>query len=160
MKEVLPETSIATRTRQHSAHWYQAATLTERVPFLKQHRSRSSSEQVGQEKASQRMARWKSLPPFRKSAQAFQHRLELDGLNEADLLALLAQPAEEIQAAFAEEPAWLRELLDAFVQPDPAILASLPLQNIGDPPSDAVFLALKPLLARGFARLQAGIADL
>ncbi len=160
MKEVLPETSIATRTRQHSAHWYQAATLTERVPFLKQHRSRSSSEQVGQEKASQRMARWKSLPPFRKSAQVFQQRLELDGLNEADLLALLAQPAEEIQAAFAEEPAWLRELLDAFVQPDPAILASLPLQNIGDPPSDAVFLALKPLLARGFARLQAGIADL
>jgi type 2 lantibiotic biosynthesis protein LanM len=160
MKEVLPETSIATRTQQHSARWYQAATLTERVPFLKQHGSRPPAEQISQERASQRLARWKSLPPFRRSEQVFQQRLELDGLNEADLLALLAQPAEEIQATCSEAPAWLEELLKAFVQPDPAILACLPLQNAGDPPSDAVFQAVKPLLARGFARLQTEITDL
>lgn len=160
MKEVLPETSPVTHTGQQRARWYQAATLPERMRALKEHGVPQPGAPIENERATQRLARWKNLPPFRKSAQIFQQRLQMDGLNEEDLLMLLAQSDEEVLATFAEEPEWLSELLAAFVQPDPAVLASLPLQSVGDPPSDAAFLALKPLLARGFARLQAGIADL
>jgi type 2 lantibiotic biosynthesis protein LanM len=90
----------------------------------------------------------------------FTHRLEMDGLTRESLAELLGQSAEEVQSAHTTRPAWLDELLSAFVEPDPAVLASLPLEHIGDPASDAAFLALKPLLARGFARIQAGVAEL
>ena len=90
----------------------------------------------------------------------FAQRMEMDGLTEESLTTLLGQSAEEVRASCPTQPAWLEELLRAFVEPDPTILACLPLEHIGDPASDAAFLALKPLLARGFARLQAGIAEL
>lgn len=160
MKEVLPETSSVTHSQQQSGRWYQAATLPERVHALKERGVVPSGASVESEQATRRLTRWKNLPPFRKSAQVFQQRLELDGLNEEELFMLLAQSEEEVQATFAARPTWLGELLAAFAQPDPAVLASLPLQSVGDPPSDAIFHALKPLLARSFARLQAGIVDL
>lgn len=160
MKEVLPETGMATQTLKHSARWYQAAMLNERIPLLKQMRMRQSSDQANEEKAHQRLARWKNLPPFRRSSQQFEQRLEMDGLNEEMLFTLLSQPAEEVEAAFPESPAWLVALLKAFAEPDPAMPACLPIEHIGDEATDAIFLALKPLLEQGFARLQMGIADL
>ena len=160
MEEVLPQTGSAIATLQNSTRWYQAATLNERVSLLKKKQPGQNRSLSAAEKAGQRLARWKSLPPFRRLQQQFLQRLASDGLTEDDLLALLAQPAEEIQATFAEKPAWLVELLQAFAEPDSATLAILPLNHIGDPPTDAAFQALKPLLARGFARLQDGIADL
>lgn len=160
MKEVLPERGLSTGTVGEKARWYQALTLTERSAALRSTGACPPAEQIKSEQVGQRLTRWKNLPLFRRSEQHFKQRLAADGLTEESLLALLAQSAEDIQATFTEEPTWLVELLQAFTQPDPAILACLPLQNVGDPPTDAMFLALKPLLARGFARLQAGIAEL
>ena len=121
MKEVLPTTSTATQTRQHSARWYQATTLSERTPFFKQDGSRQVGAQAASEKALQRLARWKNLPPFRRSEECFKQRLDGDGLSEQGLLTLLTQSAEEVQATCTEEPAWLEELLAAFTNPDPAL---------------------------------------
>src|SRR6185312_5444286 len=88
-------------------------------------------------------------------------RLAQDGLTEATLTALLGQAAEGLCTSSPTRPDWLIELLGAFSDPDPAVLACQPLTTISnDPASDAAFLALKPLLARSFARLQAGIAEL
>lgn len=161
MKKVLPQTDSVTQTRLERSRWYLATTLSERVPTLQQEAARQSAPtQAAAEQAARRLKKWKSQPAFHKSAQRFAQRLEMDRLTEEDLGALLAQSAEEVRAAQTTSPAWLVELLSAFVQPDPAVLACLPLEHIGDPPTDAAFQALKPLLARGFARLLEGIAEL
>ncbi|HXR66021.1 MAG TPA: type 2 lanthipeptide synthetase LanM family protein, partial [Ktedonobacteraceae bacterium] len=154
MKEVLSQTEVTPR-----AHWYLATTLTERsAPDKPEATPVSSAEQ--KEQASRRLKKWQNLPPFQRSTQAFAQRLALDGLTEDGLANLLGQSAEEIQASSTATPAWLEELLEAFGTPDAAVLACLPLEHIGDPASDAAFQALKPLLARGFARLLAGITKL
>ncbi|HEU5375876.1 MAG TPA: type 2 lanthipeptide synthetase LanM family protein [Ktedonobacteraceae bacterium] len=161
MKEVLLPTGTAAQTQQRSARWYQATTLTERVGLLQQNTLHlSTPEQASTEKAAQRLQNWKNQIPFRKSEQFFTQRLTLDGLSEEDLLALLAQPAEEIQMACATPPAWLTKLFAAFEQQDSATQTGLPLQYIDDPHTNAILQAFKPLLADGFARLQAGIAEL
>lgn len=157
MKEVLQQTGTA--TRQENARWYLGTTLTERISLLAEEAT-STPTQAGTEQATLRFRKWKSQSPFQRSEQSFIQRLELDGLDEEKLLELLARPAEEIRAASGTSPAWLVELLTAFEQPDPAILACLPLEHIGDAATDAAFQALKPLLARGFARLLAGITEL
>lgn len=160
MKKVLPQTDSVTQTRLERSRWYLATTLSERVPTLQQEATRQVEyTQAALEQAAWRLKKWKNQPPFRRSEQSFAQRLEMDGLNEENLRTLLAQSAEEVHAAQATSPAWLVELLSAFEQPDPAVLACLPLEHIGDPPTDAAFQALKPLLARGFARLLEGIAE-
>lgn len=161
MKEVLPQTGTTARTRQVSARWYQATTLTERMPFLQESASRQAAiSQADTERAVQRLKQWKSQAPFHTSEQSFAQRLEMDALTEESLLALLAQPAEEIQACFSTTPTWLAELLNAFEQQDLSALASLPLDRLEDTRTRAISLATRPLLAGGFARLWAGIAKL
>ena len=165
MKEVRTQTGTATRTGQISAHWYLAATLAERVAQSAPDTARAPKEAAPDEtergeQAERKLKKWQNQPSFQRSAQMFVQRLASDGLTEESLTTFLGQSAEEVQSSYTTSPAWLEELLKAFVEPDPAILACLPLEHIGDPASDAAFLALKPLLARGFARLQSGITKL
>lgn len=161
MKEVLPQTDVAVQTHRQSANWYQATTLTERIRLLQQHTTHdATADQANAEKAAQRLQQWKSQLPFNKSEQSFTQRLKLDGLGEDDLLALLAKSAEEIQASSVTPPAWLTKLLAVFEEQDPSVQASLPLQHIEDPHTNAILQAVKPLLADGFARVQAGVNEL
>ncbi len=161
MKEVLPQIDTTNRADRYGAAWYQATTLAERRAFLQESTSRGATiPQAGMERAAQRLKQWKSQAPFNTSEQTFVQRLELDGLTEEDLLTLLAQSAEDIQACFATEPAWLAKFIKAFEQPDESALAGLPLDRLEDPRTRAMSLAIKPLLASGFAHLRAGIARL
>jgi type 2 lantibiotic biosynthesis protein LanM len=161
MKEVLSQTETTTRLQQPNARWYQALTLAERLPLLQSNPSSNTTDNPANvERASQRFKQWKNQPPFQKSEQTFAQRLALDGLTEESLQALLAQPAEAIQASLSQQPPWLTEILTAYQEQDPSLLANLPLQTIDDPETDAIFQAIKPLLASGYARLKAGIAEL
>ncbi|HVU65735.1 MAG TPA: type 2 lanthipeptide synthetase LanM family protein [Ktedonobacteraceae bacterium] len=159
MKEVGSRTETATRTDEMSAQWYLAATLRERLS--RQARVSQPPATAEAELAARRLKKWQHHPAFHQRPELFAQRLAQDGLSEEALAAQLGQRSEEVRALYAEQPAWLTELLEAFSQSDPAVLACLPLETIGhDPASDAAFLALKPLLARSFARLQAGVAEL
>ncbi|HEY0753118.1 MAG TPA: type 2 lanthipeptide synthetase LanM family protein [Ktedonobacteraceae bacterium] len=165
MKKILRQTETAASTCQEGPQWYLATTLSERVAHLQQEATASSTQALplasgDPAQAARRLKKWRSLPAFQHSAQAFAQRLAVDGLTEERLVALLGQTPEEVYAASPTPPAWLEELLTAFGEPDPATLACLPLEQIGDEATNAAFLALKPLLARGCARLQAGIASL
>ncbi|MEO7022528.1 MAG: type 2 lanthipeptide synthetase LanM family protein, partial [Ktedonobacteraceae bacterium] len=178
MKEVPAKTSAAPRTLQDSVRWYQATTLSERIALLQKnplipleqtlarvsdaHAEKKNPlreplpSQTSAERATQRFKQWKGQLPFR-SEQNFTQRLAAELLTEEDLLTLLAQPAEVIQAAFDKQPSWLRNLLSAFEHQD---TSSLPIQNVADTHTQAVYQTIQPLLARGFAHLHIGIAEL
>lgn len=161
MKEVLPQTEVTPQTHRYSARWYQATTLTERLPFLQNNTLlQIPPAEANRERAAQRFKQWKSQLPFNRSEQSFAQRLALDGLNEEGLHSLLAQSDEEIQAAFSTPPAWLVELINAFEQQDTSALDSIPFDQIDDPHTRVMCLAIKPLLANGFARLWNGIAQI
>ena len=158
MKEVPAKTSAAPRTLQESARWYQATTLSERIALLpKTSAPEPLPSQASMERATQRFKQWKGQLPFHRSEQSFAQRLAAEALTEDDLLALLAQPAEAIQATFSEPTPWLADLISAFEHQD---ASSLPIQHIADEHTQAVFQTIQPLLAQGFAQLQIGIAEL
>jgi type 2 lantibiotic biosynthesis protein LanM len=86
----------------------------------------------------------------------------MDSLTEDDLLTLLDEPGEAVQAHNSPSPTWLIELLTAFADADTTADFTLPLPTMGEEDTHAMaFLnPLKPLLRSGLARLQAGIQEL
>ena len=159
MKKTSSHTHVAISSHLQSAQWYQATTLAERLPFLQASQARDDVHAVS-DKAAHRLRQWKSQFPFNKSTGSFTRRLAQDGLTEGSLLNLLGQPAELLQDAFDTPPAWLAEFIAAFSEQDSVALSSLQQIHLHDPQADATFRSLKPLLATGYARLQAGIAKL
>ncbi len=158
MKEVPAKTSATPRTLQESARWYQATTLHERIALLSKASAREHlPSSANAERATQRFKQWKGQLPFHRSEQSFAQRLAAEALTEEDLLTLLAQPAETIQAAFAEQTPWLADLISAFEHQD---ASSLPVQHIADAHTQAVFQTIQPLLIWGFTRLQSGLGEL
>ena len=143
-----------------NAAWYQAVTLAERAALSQNTAYQCSSDQVpNSEIAAQKLRRWKDQAPFHKNTY-FAQRLATDALSENDLLALLAQPIDLIQACFATPPGWLQALIAAYAheQGDPPV--HLPLEKITDPNTLAFLTILRPLLQPGAARLQTGIQQL
>ena len=138
--------------------WYQALTLTERTISL-QAGDKATQGISNIEKARRKLQRWKEQAPFDRSP-FFVKRLSMDSITEDDLLTLLAEPNEAIQARMTTSgpPDWLVELTQAFEDHITSDDVQFPMQEAGD--SQSVIDFLKPiqsLLKRGLARLQAGI---
>lgn len=168
MKEVSATTHVASAALRESARWYLATTLRERASLLHTDAARAQAERkqsqhepqsslASTERATQRFKQWKGLLPFHHAEQSFIQRLAADSLTEDDLFTLLAQPAEHIQAALHTPPSWLTTLLNAFEHQD---TSCLPVQQIADAQTQAVFQTIKPLLAWGFAQFQDGLAEI
>src|SRR2546421_1525312 len=139
--------------------WYRATPLNERI-VLQQKNTDSSHTLHNSDRAKQRFQRWKEQPPFDKD-DYFASRLAINSLNEDDLLTLLDEPIETMQAHHAPPPTWLIELLTAFTDQDTAADFTLPLSATSQGTHTMAFLnTLKPLLRNGLARLQAGIQEL
>lgn len=159
MKEVLLPTDAAPQTCRESTSWYQATTLDERRALLHTRPPRQASAPQAT-RAAQRLNQWKSQAPFHASEQHFARRLALDSLSEEQLLALLAESADEIQTDCSHRPEWLSKLFQVYGSQDPAAIERLPLHRLEDAHTRAISLAFQPLLADGYARLYCGIASL
>src|SRR5947209_9819978 len=144
-----------------SASWYRATPLTERIVLQQKNTDNRSSHTLRiSDRAKQRFQKWKEQPPFDKG-DYLARRLAMDSLTEDDLLTLLDEPVEAIQAHNVPPPTWLTELLTAFTDQDPAADFTLPLSTTGQGTHTMAFLnTLKPLLRSELARLQAGIQEL
>lgn len=141
-----------------SADWYRAMTLTERkVGF--QGRSDEQDILANNSVAMQRFQSWKEQAPFAKDTY-FAQRLEQSGLTEKDLLALIAEPVEMLQARVAAQPSWLTNLIETYADSNLTnefVWPHMPSQEN----TPAAFLdMLKPLLKSGMKRLQAGVQEL
>ena len=144
---------------QRASWWYRAAPLSERNA-LKQKTRGSSQTSQNSDRAKQRLQRWKEQSPF-DGDDYFARRLSMDSLTEDDLLTLLDEPAEAIQAENVTPPTWFIELLTAFTNQDTAADFAWPLAATGQNTQGTAFLTmLKPLLRNTLARLRAGIEQL
>jgi type 2 lantibiotic biosynthesis protein LanM len=149
----LPQTSSA--LWQHPG-WYRALTLRERLaswPAASPCRAGSS------EKAESKLQQWKAQASFH-SGDFWASRLAQDGITEHDLLSLLDESIEEVQARLSL-PDWLHVLYQAFEEQTSrdALLRALPEPD-EKMPTAAFLPSLHPLLAKGHQDLLVGIDEL
>jgi type 2 lantibiotic biosynthesis protein LanM len=142
-------------SRRENPGWLKALTLTERLNGLPR-----PTVEVTNEKARRKLQRWKEQGPFNKAGY-FDRRLETDGLAEATLLYLLAEPLEALQTRTEKMPEWQQALVAPFEdRENSGPLAGLEpeiTQNFNIP---LALVPLKPLILSGLARLQAYIGEL
>ncbi len=155
MKETVSTHGSKTISCWSNPAWYRATTLTERLVSLRQG---IEKQHYSHEAARKRLQRWKEQSPFNKDVAYFAQRLAMDLLTEDDLLTLLAEPIEAVQARCETTPAWLTELQRIFTES--CSEASLPLPASTEKQVVAFLTAMKPLLYDGRMRLQQGIERL
>ncbi len=159
MKEMLVQSGTHGQDDREHATWYRALALTERITPLQKTDS-SPIPSTDSEQAQRRLLRWKEQPAFEQE-EIFVERLAADALTEDDLLTLLAEPMETVQARISSPPLWLTELLSAFRDSHAADNLTLPLLEQGFDPNHLAFLnIIKPLLKQSITRLQSSIQEL
>ncbi len=146
-----------------SANWYRAMTLAERVALLQENMDTSSfAVPPNYEIAEQRLLHWKKQIPFNKDLLCFTQRLAMDSLTEDDLLTLLAEPIEAVQACISAIPAWLERLTDAFsdLLPSPDGVPSSLSEAVANAQTLVTHDVLIPLIKRGLVHLKESIREL
>ncbi len=157
MNTPFSEPSQAAATWWQHSGWYRALTLSERIAS----RSAASAQRAGsgtgtREKAEKRLQAWKAQAPFQSGAY-FAERLALDGITEQDLLLLLEEPVEDMQARLSL-PDWLCALRQAFEGQASSEAWSGPLPEPDKKNPAAAFLpSLHPLLAKARQGLLSGL---
>src|SRR5579872_6475847 len=96
---------------QH-AGWYRALMLAERLTTRSSTPAAPPPAPWQREQAQRRLQAWKAQPPF-PSGTVFADRLAADELTEPNLLDLLAEPPEALQAGYGL-PEWLEALRQAL----------------------------------------------
>jgi len=159
MREMVSRLSIDTQKCWQSAGWYRAVTLTERVASLRENVDASPfAIPSNNEIAKQQLLSWKGQIPFSKDEAYFTQRLAVDSLTEDDLLALLAEPIEMVQARISATPAWLESLQQAFSDSDD--IPSQLSETVANAQTLAMHDVLAPLIDRGLNCLKEGIQAL
>ena len=144
-----------------SPDWYNALTLNERAALLRSGALASGREaKLEAESADEFLREWRAQAPF-QSDPVFVRRLTQDGLSEADLVHILAAPAERLRDAVAAPPRWLRELSQAFSSTESRETRAPGLPHELAGAQSAAFLNIvTPLAAHFRARLSEGIQAL
>lgn len=153
-------TDQATSPLWQAPGWYNAALLSERVTSCL--RTDLSPVQSNLEQAQKKLQRWRDQAPFNTGA-FFTQRLEMDGLTEEDLLTLLGEPLESLQARLSQPypPEWLVELRSALTDPIPSEdIAQLLAEAMPESEAIAFLLPFTPLMHSGIARLRTEIEKL
>src|SRR2546423_15009500 len=96
MQEMASEICNNASQQWQRASWYHATPLTERIVLQQKNTDSSHSVRVS-DRAKQRFQNWKEQPPFDKG-DYFARRMAMDSLTEDDLLTLLNERIEALQA--------------------------------------------------------------
>src|SRR5258706_16481502 len=118
MEKTLAEISHQPSTIWQKPDWYHAMSLHERIASLAGAvpiQPARDGEKFA--KAARKLQLWKEQAPFNNGSY-FSDRLAIDAITESDLLTLLAEPIETVQARLSSPmlPGWLRELTLAYEQ--------------------------------------------
>ncbi|HEX7320658.1 MAG TPA: type 2 lanthipeptide synthetase LanM family protein [bacterium] len=142
-----------------SSEWYNALTLKERITSLSLAKTNKSYNNVRLKKAKQYLNEWRSQPPFDKNPQYFLQQLGAVGLNENELLTILAESAEALQQRTVL-PEWLKNLDEAFSQYHSFKLFNKNKQQLKNNKLIDLLLALTPLIIQAFSHLTIGVQEL
>lgn len=158
MNEIVSTSSVAVSQHQRHVVWYRAMTLAERAALLTElSLVQSLGAPDNDEEARLCLKRWKEQIPFNKG-DYFGQRLALDGLTEDDLLAVLVELPEALQACVSAPSPWLQTLINAFDESQSEFVSSLP-QTKNDL-AGAYLATLKPLINGRMMHLRAGLQAL
>lgn len=137
---------------------YKALTLRERATLPGVNGSDCHFDAVLAEK---HYTRWKAQRPFANPV-LFAGRLAQDNLNEATFFRLLGQSCQAYQAAVA--PDWADQLLETFVENQPAVFPASLASNDGEdgeqPATGGFLTVIAPLIRVGRERVQGSLAAL
>ncbi|GCE21148.1 hypothetical protein [Dictyobacter kobayashii] len=163
MEKQQTETLQPTPALWRTPRWYHALTLSERIATLRPENVISALEDgESRERAEKKLRQWKEQYPFDKDAY-FADRLAQDAISEQELLALLAEPSEALQARSLspEPPDWLERLARIFAGDTAAADIPFSLQDLGEnQEAYSLLQPFSPLIQDGRDRLQAGVAEL
>ncbi len=140
------------------ADWLRALTLEERADLLARDPGGASEAPGDPGLADRRFLRWRSQPPFSEE-DALSRRLASAGLSERSFRRLLGEPEAGLAARMEAPPAWLTTLAEAFSTPASGAFVDPPVAEAARPHMGFLH-AVRPLLDRGFLRLQEGIQAL
>jgi lantibiotic modifying enzyme len=101
----------------HSADWFRATTLTERVALYRAGADNRVGPHEISERTKKRLAGWQSLRPF-NNGNLFNQRLATDGLTEEMLLLILNESEEALKSQTITTPRWLTDITEAFSRLD------------------------------------------
>jgi type 2 lantibiotic biosynthesis protein LanM len=152
-----------------SPQWWHACTLAERSATPVGGGPARPAPAEKSARARRRFERWRDQPPFSGEA-TFAQRLALDGIDEAQFLALLDEPVERLRSRLPAPPGWLAQVETAFARPLPEpddYPADAPGDEVTTPESPALedqvyglIAIVRPLIEEACDRLQAGVAAL
>jgi type 2 lantibiotic biosynthesis protein LanM len=144
-----------------SSCWYHALSLAERAASWRIAQHVVPLDLVEDKRATKRLYTWKAQKPFNEG-KYFTERLATDALTENDLLSLLSEPVDVLQARYLDTaaiPDWLIALQDAFtnytVDEGDAIF-----ETQADQPFMLYLQPILPLIRRGLARLRTDVQAL
>ncbi len=131
-----------------AADWYKALTLSERAAAGRA-AGVPPAAPPDADRAARILARWQAQSP---RDGVFRRRLAREGMDLADLLALLGETPDSLasRAGAARPPAWLQELAAAFTT---APTAPFPAAALTPDHQGTLLELVRPLLDRGFSRL-------
>jgi len=161
MKHLSESSDALAASLEQSSCWYRAATLAERTAcWSVQDEAHILHENGRKERAERTFQNWKAQRPF-NTGSFFAERLEMDGITEQDLLALLQEPLESLQERLSHPtaPDWVNDLLEAL-QIDPAVFFSVEEQERVFQGGFAILQPFVPLFYGSVARLHAAIQTL
>ncbi|MGK7904134.1 MAG: type 2 lanthipeptide synthetase LanM family protein [Hormoscilla sp.] len=130
------------------ATWYQALTLTERIPSL-------GTNRFDEKLAESRRQRWRSQTPFATDSY-YHQRLAMDGMADPESFdCILGEPTEALKERSPVPPTWLKELEKAFARTEPPEIEVVPPAKLPPGKESRGFLyAIEPLLSQGIDRLK------
>ena len=142
------------KTNLLSTAWYKALTLTERSSALPGGVPSGVADN-GQDGPGQlRFQRWQAQPQFTEE-EILKQRLELPGISEEELVYLLGETADSIQARLPDVPWWITVLTEAFAYPSTAFAELVPGEE------ELGFLELvQPLVDRACDFMYRGVQEL
>lgn len=159
MAQTIPHRQAELQALLEQAAWYRALSLSERVDSLLTATSQATNGLADLALGQRRLEKWKQQSAFAKETD-FAERLAMDHVSsEEDLIYLLGETDEALQARTLTSPVWLSRLREAFSN------ASLTERFVEHTtllaqPLSAFLSPILPLLAQGYQDLLTGIEAL
>ncbi|MBI5928040.1 MAG: type 2 lantipeptide synthetase LanM [Chloroflexi bacterium] len=94
--------------KAYSHNWYQAMTLSERIPLLRH----DLLEKIPSTSTNKRFESWQQS--FVQREIPFTDRLEMDGLTETSLQQILAMTSQELAEVGSYAADWIERIMEAF----------------------------------------------
>jgi type 2 lantibiotic biosynthesis protein LanM len=149
--------SITPRREAIGAHWYRAYYLSERVEAARRLGRALEGHPASSDVASKRLARWQAQPPF-GTTSLFANRLVAEGITEAQLVTILGEPPESLQARMPG-PEWALRIERAFSEETTSESVSWP-PEFQTPQTRGFLDSIQPLIDAALAELKGRIGRL